>query len=283
MKRLFEMIRRIGLISLIGPISLCPCIALASGASSAPFNPSAVNITGGTISGSVSYPPPFSLASIRGSTAVSITGSTFSSSNVTLTGGCSISSGTVVCGTSAGTFYPISWTPTSGTMYQVDLVPSAVTSTGAYYLTMGGVTVYGAGFTPTAGQTYRAYILAGSAAALTINSVGGAGTSLTFSSLTVKPVQNPSIIWDTDTGQTAQLDISLPDATAGYVYQHLKQTAYASVLKSRNGTDGFLMPGNATPYTTSLTTGTVFGTWVDLKAIAAGSWFVTNSGLLTPQ
>ncbi len=93
---------------------------------------------------------------------------------------------------------------------------------------MGGVTVYGSGFTPTAGQDYRAYMLAGSAAALTINSVGGAGTSLTFSSLIVKPVQNPSIIWDTDTGQTAQLNISLPDATAGYVYQHLKQTAYAS-------------------------------------------------------
>ena len=111
-------------------VLLFPSFAFASGASSAPFNPSAVSVTGGTISGTVSYPPPFALASIRGAATVSITGSTFSSSNVTLTGGCSISAGTVVCGTSAGTFYPISWTPTSGIMYQIDLVPSAVTSNG---------------------------------------------------------------------------------------------------------------------------------------------------------
>lgn len=207
------------------------------------------------------YNPPFYLGLTRGTTVPNL--SFAASPHYNVTGGAVETAGAMTI-TGAGTFVPKSFTPVAGTMYQVDLVPSAVTAE-TFTFTMGGVSV--GPITPTATQNYRFYILAASTAAPTVTT--SAGTSITFSSMSISPVLNPALVLDANTGLTVQNNVYLPAALAGTVFQSYETAAYAVVLNLTNSNNAYMGP---TSYTSNITLGAARQTFVSLGCFSAGTW-----------
>ena len=97
--------------------------------------------------------------------------------------------------------------------------------------------------------------------------------------MTIKPVQNPSLVIDTNSGLAVQNNVYIA-AIAGYVFQEYELAAYAVVLKSMNGADSFYL--GPTAYTTNITLGAARQAFISFGCYATGTWdFLGQNGAAT--